>query len=467
MQCIACFLLIVTQEMPKEIYVLFFPLDFSVFREYYIGRTFVLFILLILEMRVTDRVIFHIDCNKFFASVECLHRPEIRECPVAVGGSVEKRHGIVLTANQIAAGYGVKTAEPLWQAVGKCPKLIVVPPNYPLYVRFSNLARKIYSDYTDKVESFGLDECWLDVTDNVSGFEEGAELADRIRLRIKEELGITVSIGVSWNKVFAKLGSDYKKPDAVTVFSRENFREKVFPLPCRDLLYVGPATEKKLRSRGIYTIGEIAAADPDFLCSFLGKNGYMLYAFATGLEDSEVKNIDHQRGIKSVGNSVTAPRDLVTFEDIKLTFTVLSETVARRLRDHGLRANNVGISVRDSKLNTFTRQIALLSPTSSAEVLIKNAMKLFHTDMSEPFRVRSIGVCASDLCSADRSVQFDMFGEVKQSERAERLEKAVDILKYRFGNDCVKRASMLSDIKLTDFDPYEDHRVHPEGWFRL
>ncbi len=414
-----------------------------------------------------DRVIFHIDCNKFFASVECLHRPEIRECPVAVGGSVEKRHGIVLTANQIAAGFGVKTAEPLWQAIQKCPNLIVVPPNYPLYVRFSGLVRKICSDYTDMVESFGLDESWLDVTDNVKDINEGEKLAHHIRERVKKELGITVSIGVSWNKVFAKLGSDYKKPDAVTVFSKENYRKKIFPLPCRDLLYVGPATEKKLRARGIFTIGDIASSDPEYLCSFLGKNGYMLYAFATGLEHSEVKNIDHKRGIKSVGNSVTAPRDLVTYEDIKLTFTVLSETVARRLRDHGLRANTVSISVRDNKLNTFTRQIGLPSPTSSAQVLINYAMKLFRSDMTEPFAIRSIGICGCDLCSADRSVQFDIFGEVRQSERAEKLEKAVDVLKYRFGNDCVKRASMLSDIRLTDFDPYEDHKVHPEGWFRL
>lgn len=399
--------------------------------------------------------------------MECLHRPEIRECPVAVGGSVEKRHGIVLTANQIAAAQGVKTAEPIWQALQKCPNLILVPPNYPLYVRFSGLVKNICKEYTDKVESFGLDESWLDVTDNVRDFAEAEALANSIRERIKFELGITVSIGVSWNKVFSKLGSDYKKPDAVTVFSRENFKKKIFPLPCRDLLYVGPATEKKLKVRGIFTIGDIAAADPDYLCSFLGKNGLMLYTFATGLEDTPVKDVCHERGVKSVGNSVTAPRDLVSFEDVKLTFTVLAETVARRLRDQGLRAGHVGISVRDSTLHTFTRQTGLPSPTSSAETLTAAAMKLFCTDMDEPFRVRSIGICAHDLCDADCTVQFDLFGEVKKNERAERLEKTMDSLKYRFGGDCIKRASLLSDIRLTDFDPYEDHKVHPEGWFSL
>lgn len=414
-----------------------------------------------------DRVIFHIDCNKFFASVECLHRPEIRELPVAVGGSVEKRHGIVLTANQIAASKGVKTAIPLWQALNRCPDLIVVPPNYPLYVRFSNMARNIYCRYTDKVEPFGLDECWLDVTDNVKNIEEGRLLAEEIRKQIKYELGITVSIGVSWNKVFSKLGSDYKKPDAVTVFTRENYKELIFPLPVRDLLYVGSATERKLLARGIFTIGDIAKTDPEELCAFLGVNGYMLHAFASGAEDSEVKNCEHKRGIKSVGNSVTAPRDLVCTEDIKLTFSVLTETVARRLRDSGLKAKTVSISVRDASLKTFTRQLSLSFSTSSEKVLLHAAMELFEHNVFKPFAIRSIGVCAMNLEDENETVQFDLFGEVKKNIRFEKLEKTVDLLKCRFGNDCVKKASQLTDINLTDFDPYEDHKIHPEGWFRL
>ena len=223
-----------------------------------------------------DRTVLHVDCNKFFASVECLHRPEIRHLPVAVGGDSEKRHGIILTANMNAAKYGVKTAEPIFMAKQKCPDLVIVPPNYPLYLRFSKLARRIYSEYTDLVEPFGLDECWLDVTSNVKSGQSGFEIADRIRRQVKRELGITVSVGVSWNKVFSKLGSDYKKPDAVTLFTRENYKELIFPLPARDLLYIGKATEKKLFSRGIFTIGDIANSSPALLCSFLGKNGLML-----------------------------------------------------------------------------------------------------------------------------------------------------------------------------------------------
>lgn len=414
-----------------------------------------------------DRVIFHVDCNKFFASVECLHRPEIRDCPVAVGGSVEKRHGIVLTANGIAAGYGVKTAEPLWQALNKCPSLIVVPPNYPLYMRFSRLAQNIYADYTDMVESFGLDECWLDVTDNVKNFDEAALLADKIRLRVKEELGITVSIGVSWNKVFAKLGSDYKKPDAVTVFSPENYRGLIFPLPVRDLLYIGPATERKLRSRGIFTIGDLASSSPEFLCSFLGKNGYMLYCFANGLEKSPVKNISLDRGFKSIGNSVTTPKDLTTTEEVKLTFTVLADSVARRLRDNAVHSKALGISVRDNSLNTFTRQAVLPIPCSASANLVKVAMQLFSQSVTQSFAIRSLGICAFDLCPEDESLQFDLFGDAKRTQKYEELEKTVDKLKYRFGSDCVRKASLLSSPALTDFDPYEDHRVHPEGWFKL
>ena len=414
-----------------------------------------------------DRVIFHIDCNKFFASVECLHRPEIRELPVAVGGSVEKRHGIVLTANQLASSRGVKTAMPLWQALNKCPDLVVVPPNYPLYVRFSNMARKIYCEYTDKVEPFGLDECWLDVTDNVVSVDEGRLLAEQIRQRIKDELGITVSIGVAWNKVFSKLGSDYKKPDAVTVFTRENYKKLIFPLPVRDLLYVGPATEKKLLARGIFTIGDIAGSSPEELCSFLGINGYMLHSFASGSEDSEVKNCEHKRGVKSIGNSVTAPRDLVNLEDVKITFSVLCDTVARRLRDSGLKAKKVGISVRDSSLHTITRQLPLSYSTASEKVLLHAAMELFESHVSEPFSIRSIGICAFNLEDENATVQFDLFGEVKKNIRYEKLEKTVDFLKERFGSDCLKKASQMTDLKLTDFDPYEEHTVHPEGWFRL
>ncbi len=413
-----------------------------------------------------DRTVLHVDCNKFFASVECLHRPEIRHLPVAVGGDAEKRHGIILTANQNAAKYGVKTAETIWQARQKCPDLVVVPPNYPLYVRFSKMAREIYAEYTDLVESFGLDENWLDVTSEVKNGQVGYKIADKIRRQVKRELGITVSIGVSWNKVFSKLGSDYKKPDAVTVFSRENYKDLVYPLPARDLLYVGRATEKKLASRGIFTIGDIANSSPELLASFLGKNGVMLHDFANGNENSPVSHINDSRNIKSIGNSVTAPRDLTDFEDIKMTLMVLSDSVARRLREHGMLCRNISVWVRDANLSSFTRQASLSNPIGSSNALIKYSMEMFCANLTPPFRIRSIGIAAADLCTSAKSVQFDIFGSAQKEEKEKIIEETVDKLKFRFGSGCVKRASLLKDRTLTGFSPYDDHTVHPEGWFK-
>ena len=233
-----------------------------------------------------ERTVLHIDCNKFYASVECLYRPEIRNKPVAVGGDVESRHGIILTKNEIASKYGLTGGEPLWKARKKCPDLIIVPPNYPLYLRFSKLARMIYADYSEFIEPFGLDENWIDVSGSV---QSGEEIANEIRERVKSELGITVSVGVSFNKIFAKLGSDYKKPDAVTVISKDNFRDIVWPLPCGDLLMVGRATAAKLNSYGIKTIGELANTDEKFLKTVLGKNGQTLRDYANGLDISPVR----------------------------------------------------------------------------------------------------------------------------------------------------------------------------------
>lgn len=403
-----------------------------------------------------DRVILHADCNKFFASVECLHRPEIRHLPVAVGGNEEKRHGIVLTANAIAVSEGVRTAEPLWQAKRKCPGLIVVPPNYPLYLRFSKLAREIYAEYTDLVEPFGLDECWLDLSAGVGGDHDGKYIAEKIRKQIKKELGITVSIGVSWNKVYAKLGSDYRKPDAVTVFSRENYKRLIYPLPAASLLYVGKATERKLTARGIFTIGDIARCEPRSLCDLLGKNGLLLHSYAAGYDNDPVSLLGAEREVKSIGNSTTTPRDLVTPEDVRLTLTVIAECVARRLREHGLKCKTVCLWVRDNNLQSFTRQLTLDTPTCSAKVLIDAGMALFLENMTAPFAVRSIGLTGLKLCSPDESVQFDLFGDVKKNERTERLEKTVDELKFRFGSGCVKKASLLTDRRLTDFEPHDD-----------
>ena len=408
-----------------------------------------------------QRAILHIDCNKFYASVECLHRPEIRDKPVAVGGSREERHGIILTKNEIAASYGVKTGEPLWQARQKCPELVVVPPNFPLYKRFSKMARNIYKDYSDYIEPFGLDENWIDITGSA---KSPPAIAQEIRRRVKYELGITVSIGVSWNKIFAKFGSDYKKPDAVTVITRGNYKDIVWKSPCSDLLFVGPATKRKLNSYGIYTIGELANSGQSFLKSVFGKNGEILYSFANGLDTPPVCHMNDEQALKSIGNSTTTPRDMVNDDDVKTVFTVLAESVARRLREHGVKGRSVTISVRDCDLRSFTRRTHLKTHTDVSSEIITAAMALFRANYDWAKPLRSIGVSVSDF--GEDILQFDLNGTVEKHEKLERLEHTVDDIRRRFGNYAVQRASLLADVGLSRFNPHDDHTIHPEGYFK-
>lgn len=408
-----------------------------------------------------ERTVLHIDCNKFYASVECLYRPEIRNKPVAVGGSTESRHGIILTKNEIASKYGLTVGEPLWKARQKCPDLIVVPPNFPLYLRFSNLARKIYEDYSEYIEPFGLDESWIDVT---GMHRSGESIANEIRQRVKDELGITVSIGVSFNKIFAKLGSDYKKPDAVTVINRDNFKNIVWRLPCTDLLMVGRSTGARLNSYGIYTIGDLANADSGFLQSILGKNGLMLRDFANGLECSPVKHKDEVTAVKSVGNSTTTYRDLVNNDDVKTVLRVLSESVATRLREQGLKGKTLSISVRDKNLSTFIRQQQMKAHTDISTEILDNAMQLFVANYSWSCPVRSIGISVSDF-DVEQAVQLDFSGTVQHREKLEKIETTVDCLKKRFGNYCIQRACQLGDRELSRFNPHDEHIIHPIGYF--
>ena len=407
-----------------------------------------------------ERTILHIDCNKFYASVECLYRPEIRNKPVAVGGSAESRHGIILTKNEIASKYGLTVGEPLWKARQKCPDLIIVPPNYPLYLRFSKLARMIYEDYSEYIEPFGLDECWIDVTGDL---RSGEEIAEAIRQRVKEELGITVSIGVSFNKIFAKLGSDYKKPDAITVISKENYKDIAYPLPCGDLLFVGRSTEKKLLSYGIRTIGELANTDIEFLKSVFGKNGETLWLFANGLEDMPVKHKDEISDVKSIGNSTTTSRDLVDNNDVKTVFRVLCESIARRMREQNLKGKTISIWIRDTKLNSFTRQKKMKAYTDISTELLDNAMELFLNNYSWNSHIRSLGV---SVCDFDFEYeQFDFSKSVEKRDKLEKIETTIDGLKRRFGNYCIVRACQLEDKELSGFNPHDEHIIHPVGYF--
>ncbi len=407
-----------------------------------------------------DRVVLHSDCNCFYASVELLHHPELRGKPVAVGGDPESRHGIILTADYTAKKYGVKTGMALWQAKQLCPDITFLPP-----LRFSRMAQEIYADYTDLREPFGCDESWLDVTASATLKGDGLLIAKEISNRMKSELGITVSIGVSYNKIFAKLGSDYKKPDAITTMYRNEFKEKVWSLPASDLLYVGKSTAKKLNSIGVKTIGELATMDEKLLVSLLGKMGSVLWGFANGYDNSPVRKENTHAAIKSVGNSTTTPRDLTTDEDVKIIIYVLSESVAARLRENGFRCRTVEISIRDNELYSFTRQCKVHNATNITEEIAREAYRLFKENYNWHKPIRSVGVRGADLVTDYYFEQLDMFTDAAMREKQMKVDAAVDDIRRRFGFYSVQRGLMYQDRDLSAVNAKEDHTVHPVAYF--
>ena len=412
-----------------------------------------------------DRVILHSDCNCFYASVELLHHPELRGKPLAVGGDVEARHGIILTADYVAKRFGVKTGMTLWEAKQLCPELNIVSPRMDLYLRFSKMANEIYHEYTDLVEPFGIDESWLDVTQSTMIKGSGLEIAQEISNRIKEELGITVSIGVSFNKIFAKLGSDYKKPDAITTMYRNEFKNKAWKLPAGDLLYVGSSTKKKLRALGIRTIGDIARSDLEILESHLGKMGDVIWSFANGYDDSPVKEEYTHAPIKSIGNSTTTPRDLINNEDVKIIIYVLAESVAARLRENGFRCKTVEISVRDNGLESFSRQAKLTAPSDITNEIAVLGYQLFLKNYKWSAPIRSIGIRGSDLVTGYFMEQIDLFQSIEKREKMHKADVAIDKIRGRFGYQSVQRGLMYQDRILSALNAKEDNVVHPHGYF--
>lgn len=422
-----------------------------------------------------DRVILHSDMNCFYANVECFQRPEIRDKPVVVGGHEETRHGIVLAKNQIAKRFMIKTGEALWQAREKCPGLVVIPPDYKLYMKFSRMARAIYYDYTNQVEPFGPDECWLDVTGSMNLWcHDPMIIAQEISERIKAELGITVSVGVSWNKIFAKFGSDYKKPDAITVVSRENYRDIVWESPVEDLLYVGRATKRKLNAAAIFTIGELAQSKRSILTGLLGKMGGVLQDFARGEDATPVKVLDPtsssvEYAIKSVGNGLTAPHDIVTPQDAKALIYLLSESVAQRLREYHFKAQTVCIAARrgENDLSGYTRQTPLPAPSCITREIADCAFTLL--EQSQPlnahYPLRAIAVRASKLIPDYAPVQLDLFLNEEERFKRERLDRTIDEVRRRFGNLSLQRVVSLQDESLHDTDIKKDNVIHPIGFF--
>lgn len=414
---------------------------------------------------MSKRHILHVDQNCFYAAVEMQRHPELRKKPVAVCGSQEERHGIVLTANYYAKPKGVKTGMAIWQAKQYCPDLVIVPPDYSEYIRISKYAREIYEDYTDQVEPFGLDECWLDVTGSVGLYGSPMTIAQEISNRIKFELGITASIGVAENKITAKLGSDYKKPDAITRIESDNYKEVVYPLPVEDLLYVGPATSRKLRDIGITTIGRLAESSPETLKYRLGKMGLILHAFANGRDMTPVVKTDHIQAVKSVGNSATTPRDLVNDEDIHIMLFLLAESVAARMRELASKCTVVEVYIRDVDLCSFSRQRKLEVPTCSSSDIARIAFDLFKKNYRWQKPIRSIGVRGAGLVAATTPIQFSLLRDDAKRERLELIDKTIDGLRQRYGYTSVQRAVMLSDPLLGQINPKDDHTIHPVGYF--
>ena len=427
-----------------------------------------------------SRTILHSDCNCFYASVELLHHPDLRGKPVAVGGDPEARHGIVLTADYTAKRHGVKTGMALWQAKQVCQDITFLPPRMDLYLRFSKMAQEIYAEYTDKREPYGIDESWLDVTDSVSIKGDGYRIAQEISNRMKKELGITVSVGVSFNKIFAKLGSDYKKPDAITTMNKDEYKEKAWPLPVSDLLYVGSATNKKLYSMGILTIGDLARTDETLLVRRLGKMGSILWAFANGYDDSPVKMENTSAPVKSVGNSTTTPKDMETDEDVKIVLYILAESVAARLRENGFRCRTVEISIRDKDLFHFSRQMKLKNASNITREIAEAGYKLYKENYRLPANekelknstpeyyqkpLRSIGIRGTDLVTDYFWEQLDLFTDPQFREKQMKMDEAVDIIRKRFGFYSIQRGLMYRDRILSACDAKSDHTVHPHGYF--
>jgi len=405
---------------------------------------------------LSDRAILHCDCNSFFASVETVLHPEYRNVPMAVCGSVEDRRGIVLAKNELAKKYNIQTAETVFSAKKKCPQLVIAEPHHKLYSEFSRRVNDIYKRYTDMVEPFGIDESWLDVTGSRKIFGDGFEIAKKISEAVKQEIGITISVGVSFNKVFAKLGSDYKKPDAITVISRDNFKKIVYPLPVSMLLFVGKKTEIQLLKMGIRTIGELAASSPEMLSARFGKHGEQLHKYANGEDDSPVCTDSHD-DTKSISNGLTFRRDLTTLEDYRTALEFLSEEIGTKLRKKALKAATVQITIKDEYLRTIQRQSAQMPPSDIGNEIAKTAFSILKSEWKIGKPVRMLTVAATNLVKSEAvSIQLSLFESSDNSkrEKSRQTEKTVDKIRQKYGSDAIIKGAVLD----TDIGIYTAHK---------
>lgn len=425
-----------------------------------------------------ERIIIHSDLNNFYASVERKLNPSLSGKPVAVCGNREERHGIVLAKSEEAKKCGIKTGDTIWQAQKKCKDLVIVPPRFGLYIEYSKRVRAVYARYTDLIESYGIDECWLDVTkstllftayggekysveDGVKYYSDGflRHLGDEIRNAVKEDVGVTVSCGVSFNKVYAKLGSDLKKPDGTSVISKLRYKQIIYGLPVEDLLFVGKATAEKLRGMGLTTIGRLASADDWLMLDKFGKVGQTLLRNARGLDDDPVRHMDDRREMKSIGNSSTYAEDVTDLRRVKRLLYVLSESVASRLRESGQGlADTVHLWVRDSKLNDFSVQKKVRHTALCGEIA-SHAYDLFEKNIKPPFKIRSLGVTVSGFDNGKSQITLDE--QVGNYGKREAVERCVDVIRKKHGYDKLQRGIVAEEPNEMRNDVKNTHLIKP------
>lgn len=390
---------------------------------------------------MSDRMILHCDCNSFFASCEELLYPELKKFPMAVTGDPENRHGIILAKNQLAKKYHIQTAETIWQAKQKCPDLVCVLAHHDYYGKISKQINQIYLSYTDLVEPASIDESYLDITNTLHLFGDSpAALADAIRERVRKEIGVTISVGVSFCKTVAKFGSDYKKPDATTVIMRDNLPDIFWKAPVSDMLMAGKKTTERLSLLGIKTIGDLANADPESLSRNLGKTGELLYRFANGMDEDPVRPYDERREAKSVGNSMTFRRDIKGENELKAGISALSDSVACRLRADGKKCTVVQVGIKDPSFRTVQKQRTLDKATDLQKEITEIAFDLLRSCWSMNAPVRLLSVTGSGLIGAEEDFeQLDLFSaNRKDSEKQETIEGTIDAIRSRYGKGSIR-----------------------------
>ncbi|MDD3809342.1 MAG: DNA polymerase IV [Erysipelotrichaceae bacterium] len=412
-----------------------------------------------------EKWILHIDINHCYAQIEEMKNPALKEIPMAVGGRESNRHGIILAKNLLAKKYRIKTGEPVRDALKKCPKLRIIHPDFTDYQYYTTKVKDIYHEYTDQVESYGLDEAWLDITGSLKLFGDPIDIARTIQTRIKNEIGLTVSVGISFNKIFAKMGSDMFKPYGLVHISKENYREIVWPLDIGDLFYVGQATKTKLNQVYITKIGQLARCSKDYIKSLLGKMGEVLWLFANGFDMSAVMLATSKSVVKSVGNGVTAIKDLTTLDELRSVLLVLCDSVASRLRDHQLKGFVVTLSLRDKQLHSFTRQKKREQATNLCQEIMATIDDLLARHRDENAAYRSVGVRVSDLIFDNRQCQLSLFEDPNAKVDMYKLETAIDSLRARYGYYSISRGLTRANSHLTDFNPKGDHTIAPKGYF--